>query len=132
MLPRTVLLIGALLLALPSFAETITCSYPAWSPPGKPKIETPVVVELVIEEKTADVRWAGRFDFAQKYRVLENTSYGLVVTSTYAAPEAAGMSPTIGAYTFIIDRKTGAMRYGGFFSGERNPTASEGTCIFRK
>jgi hypothetical protein len=120
------------ILAQSAFGETLVCSYPAWASPDRPTPQEPVVVEIKIDGRVANVRWAGKFDFAQRYDVLENTQYGLVVSHTYAAPEVEGRTATIGSYTFLIDRKTGAMRYRGFFVGDQNLNSAEGMCLFQK
>jgi len=130
---KRLILAAALLTAMSGgWAETIVCSYPAFQRPGKPPREEPVVVELKVDGGTADVRWAGKFSFPGDYQVLENTPYGLVISQTYAAREAEGAAPTIGMFTFLIDRKSGAMRYLGFFMNGNDLATARGACLFQK
>ena len=91
-----------------------------------------MVVELKVDGGTADVRWAGNFTFAGDYQVLENAPYGLVISQTYAAPEVEGRAPNNGVFTFLIDRKSGTMRYLGFFMNEKDLATARGTCLFQK
>ena len=114
-------------------AETLVCIY---RPSLVAGTTGPSTIEIKINGKTADVHWithwVGESPFPANYNVLENTEHGLVISHTYAAPEDKGMTPTIGGYAFVIDRKTGAMKYGSLFLDSPEHESTKGNCLFRK
>ena len=105
-------------------AETIVCSYPAYALPGQSPPQKPALIEIRVDK---DVALVG--PFAQRYRVLENSKYGLVLASSFASPELENKPPSIGAFVFAIDRQKRTMVRNNVIVGE-SEAHREGTCIF--
>lgn len=105
-------------------AETIVCSYTAYAPSGPSAPDKPVLVEIRVDKETALVG-----PFAQRYRVLENSKHGVVLSYSFAALELESKVPSIGALVFAIDRQRRTMVRNNIIIGQPDGYR-EGTCTF--
>jgi hypothetical protein len=91
------LILFALLPGSAALAETIVCSYPGYLNASRP----PVVVEIELNGDTATA--VGRGKEAERYRVLENTPYGIVLAQSMAVWNKWQKNTDIGGF-FIANR----------------------------
>jgi hypothetical protein len=124
MKPIATLLLASTLFGGASAAETIVCSHIAYATSGQSMPPKTVLTEIRVD---GDVAIVG--PFAQRYRVLENSKYGLVLAYSFAGPELENKPPSIGAFVFAIDRLKRVMVRNNIIVGESDAYRG-GSCTF--
>lgn len=96
--------------------ENYTCSYPAYL--GK----EPVIVKIKVDGANAIVD-----DY--KYRVLANSKLGVVLTRAFAEHNPHTKQDDLGAFVFVIDKRSMKMVRGNVISGEMSGSPVTGKCV---
>src|SRR5712671_762363 len=119
----TLALLAALASAPVTAVETMVCSYRAYALPGKSEPQEPVVLTIKISSDFALVEYATPMPI-ERYRVLQNNKYGVVLARSMSTVEVPEQPASIGAFLIAIDRATGKMVTEAVFVGERGEARS--------
>jgi hypothetical protein len=101
--------------------EVWTCTYPGFSQDRRPVIAR----YREKDEFLVDDEWN------QQYRIMQNNQFGIVASWSISTIERNNSSPSIGARTIVIDKRSGELLWSNTLLGEPDKVNEpvHGNCI---